>query len=79
MFDPKDPLKLGKRLAEYTTAEYEAGLEAADKEGERKARLRDEAHEAFHGRPIRMVIVGRRPGYRGQAECHDCYYVKEWK
>lgn len=70
--DTKNPRK------EYTEAELEQMFEAAGREAERKANEAHAQHEAFHGQPIRMVVVGRRSGYKGETVCHDCYYGKTW-
>jgi hypothetical protein len=54
-------------------------LEEARAEGARKQLAQEAAHAAFHGRPIRTVVVERRRGYKGRAVCADCYYVREWR
>lgn len=54
-------------------------LAAADALASRRARYRDDAHAAFHGRPtLRYGRVERRRGYRGSTVCLDCYYGRAW-
>lgn len=63
----------------YTEAEIEEMLEAAGRKATAKAAEAHAQHEAFHGKPIRIVVVGRRSGYKGEPVCHDCYYGKTWR
>lgn len=54
--------------------DFDLRLEAASEIGHRAAQKRDANHAASHGGRVRRITVGRRPGYRGETVCADCYY-----
>lgn len=67
--------------ADLLAAYREAAAALADAIARRDAERRDEAHAAFHGRPLRYGRVEARGGAyarRGRTVCLDCYRGREW-